>query len=127
MSDITTQELDTTVQAALKDWRVSPYKRAKIALDAIEAHVRAETGVEGPLPVPLEWEHRVSGMADEEPQPVRTEVFVVAHDDEPVGTMEVVEGEVVDDGDLKDAFDALWDGDDERAELKFRKFWEWKE
>jgi len=98
MSDITTAELDTTVQATLTDWRVSPFKRAKIAVENIEAFARKEAGIDEavPLPVPLEWEHRVAGMADAG------------------GVHDVIEGVVISDSD-----------DEKEEQEKINRFWSW--
>ena len=111
-SDITTATIDQQVQATLKDWRVSPFKRAHLALELIENHILTEHGVDvSHAPVPLEWEHRVAGMAEVER----------AH----VGGPPFIEGEVVSDTDdeIKEAFDALHDGEEEKAQARFNKWW----
>lgn len=96
-NDITTQDLDQTVQATLTDWRISPHKRAKIALEVIEMFARAEAGLDAltTLPVPLEWEHRVAGIAQDDNLPI-------------------IEGEIISDS-----------AEDAEEQEKFNKFWKW--
>lgn len=120
MSDITTQTIDQQVQATLKDWRVSPWKRAHIAIQMIEDHVRTEHGLadDVTLPVPLEWEHRVAGMA--EPVEKMPTLLVESNHGEPVQITTLPPDE-----DLKDAFRAKFDGDEEEAQAKIDKFWKW--
>lgn len=136
MNDITTHTIDKQVQATLKDWRVSPWKRAHIAIEMIEEHVRAEHGLtlDEFLPVPIEWEHRVAGMAEQvvvhptgHAEIVMVEVSPGAYMDV-FDDVDVLEGEVVSDSaleDMKAAFDAEWDGDEEEAQKRFDKFWKW--
>lgn len=143
MNDITTATIDQQVQATLKDWRISPWKRANLALEMIEEHVRIEHGLtlDEFLPVPLEWEHRVGALTDE-PRKIYVRPKMNALD-----SMTVIEGEVIeetidldqladalditpqDDDDLgllKEAFHHLDDGEEAEAQEKMNKFWEWR-
>jgi hypothetical protein len=80
--DMETQEIDTYVQSILSDEDLDHAEKAAKAAQAIESYARSETGYEGPLGVPLEWEHRVPAeppgyVVDEEVSPTPTEFDVV--------------------------------------------------
>jgi hypothetical protein len=130
---MSTTELDTYVQTTLKDYSISPWRRAKEAARAIRAQVLADEGLDEDtiLTVPLEWEHRVSGLAEPIPHPVADlidaevehaealeEVEGWFEHDETMPTMPAEDYEA-----LKDSFDAMFDGDDATAQEKFDKFW----
>ena len=56
-----TEAVDTYVQTCLQDHGISPWRRARMAADRIQAVVLAEEGLpeDQHLEVPLEWEHRI--------------------------------------------------------------------
>lgn len=146
-------EIDTYVQTCLNDHGISPWRRAKMAAKAIESHVRADVGYDGPLEVPLEWQHRIpqethevilstrdAGVVKEiargtiphlalDPEPWvhhrdDTEPVILDADDD------VLEGEVVSEEEqaaMREAFNAEWDRvdneDDQVADEKFNAFW----
>lgn len=123
--------LDTYVQTTLKDYGMSPWRRAKESVRAIRAQVLAEEGLEEDtfLPVPLEWEHRVSGLAEPVPHPVAdlidAEVEHAEALEEYIADMagEVHEADSPAPSELVEAFDAMFDGEDAKAQEKFDKFW----
>lgn len=136
----TIEELDTYVQTTLKDHSMSPWRRAKEAARAIRAQVMAEEGLgpDTPLPIPIEWEHRVSGLVD---LPFVVDELGYAEvgyvEGEPVATpteFDLVIVPPVLDGDgshdevaaelMKEAFDAEFIGDEDLAQQRFDKFWE---
>jgi hypothetical protein len=148
MTDITTATIDQKVQAALKDWRVSPFKRAHIALDLIKDHIRSEHGdLPDPLPIPMEWEHRVQGLAEAEPRRIYVRPAIVV--ESPVVDYTVdeyaewdaaehaavdaeIEAERASEGDhdeiskelMKNTFDALYAGDEDAAQQHIDDLWD---
>jgi len=109
-----------------------------MALYEIEKHVRGEFDYEGPLPIPLEWEHRVPS----EPEMSVGEALALAYG----GTPEVIEMspgafmEIVEEPTtinyspaeepdnvtahlMKEAFNAEYDGDEAEAQKRIDEFW----
>lgn len=137
-------DLDTYVQTTLKDHSISPWRRAKEAAHAVRAQVLADEGLEEDtfLPIPLEWEHRVSGL-DTRPGVLIvpdslmdnvTHIGIYTDDPAPTSQTIVLDEPVVLDGEgshdeiaaelMKEAFDAQFIGDEDLAQQRFDKFWE---
>jgi hypothetical protein len=145
-----TTEIDQYVQTCLRDYGMSPWRRAKMAVNAIEAFARAEVDLDDHtrLPVPLEWEHRVptdngAGVVHEFVGPVDYTIVL----DPPIVAIPEVDYEITDDEPstinyepadpeahdaiaaelMGGAFDALYEGDEDLAERKFSEYWSRKD
>jgi hypothetical protein len=127
-----TEDIDTYVQTCLHDHGISPWKRARMAAEAIERYARAEEDLppDVTLPVPLEWEHRVPRIAEtaadaiaELDQRVRSAPLTSPVDlDHGVYEVTTVDEDAADL--MREAFDAEWDGRDEaERQQAFDRFW----
>lgn len=126
-------EVNQYVQTCLADHGISPWRRARMAADQITAVVLAEEGLpeDQQLTVPLEWEHRIP--VDTTPSittldPDRNSYAVLAAVDEPLlnPVQPIIYGSAKDPAVygsvMKEAFDALFDGDEAAAQAKVDEY-----